>query len=350
MDNAPDKMQNITEDKGKGYAFNPYRGFYSIDPKEEAEKSVAAASGKLGNALLTYYGLSLVIAYASKATLSLLASLQRMFFSGVSLPFDMISDSLGMLSQVLCLFLPFFFFLGPKDKGRQITLGTPKFVPTVTAVIMTLGVAVVGSAAADAMSAFFSLFRVQLIYPSYTVGVTPAALAMTLVQVVIVPAVLEEVVFRGIVMQSLRHLGDTFALVASSFAFAILHGNPLQIPYAFLMGIAIGYFVLITGSLWTGIIAHLVNNLVTVLLSVLSVVAGKNYSVEVNVIFFVIIAAALCCFIISAKKGRLIFHLSHRDAMITLSDQLTILFSRWQVAFASAVALFLMIAKYVKVG
>ena len=74
---------------------------------------------------------------------------------------------------------------------------------------------------------------------------------------VVLPAFIEEIVFRGAIMQSLRRFGDGFALLVSSVLFAVVHGNFVQAPYAFLMGLVIGYFVLRTGSLWAGIFIHL---------------------------------------------------------------------------------------------
>ena len=40
-----------------------------------------------------------------------------------------------------------------------------------------------------------------------------------------------------------------------------------QFPNAFLMGLVIGYFVVKTNSIWTGIVIHFVNNALSVLVS-----------------------------------------------------------------------------------
>ena len=90
------------------------------------------------------------------------------------------------------------------------------------------------------------------------------ALLMYIISLTIIPAVLEELVFRGVVMQSLRRFGDGFALVVSAILFGLIHGNLIQFIPAFLAGIAIGYFVMRTGSILTGILIHLANNAIVI--------------------------------------------------------------------------------------
>lgn len=76
----------------------------------------------------------------------------------------------------------------------------------------------------------------------------------------IIPPLVEEFAMRNILMQSLRKYGNVFAILASAFAFGIFHGTPTQIPFAFLCGLFIGYAVIATESIWTGVIIHAIVN------------------------------------------------------------------------------------------
>lgn len=87
----------------------------------------------------------------------------------------------------------------------------------------------------------------------------------------LLPAVLEEMLFRGVILQSLRRFGDGFALAVSSILFGLCHGNFIQTPNAILMGVAIGYFVLRTGSLLTGMVIHFVNNALAITATIVGV-------------------------------------------------------------------------------
>ena len=67
--------------------------------------------------------------------------------------------------------------------------------------------------------------------------------------VAIVPALVEEFMFRGVILNFLRKHGDGFALITSSFLFGLVHGNFVQIPFAFIVGLTCGFIVIKTGSI-----------------------------------------------------------------------------------------------------
>jgi sodium transport system permease protein len=77
----------------------------------------------------------------------------------------------------------------------------------------------------------------------------------------LVPAVCEELAFRGFILSGLRHMGSKWgAIVISSLLFGVTHGILQQSISAVLVGIVIGYVVVQTGSLLPGIVFHLVYN------------------------------------------------------------------------------------------
>lgn len=117
-------------------------------------------------------------------------------------------------------------------------------------------------------SIFISLTRasgIELTAPEYTVPDSFGGRLIYAVAIAVVPALVEEFAVRGVVMQPLRRYGDKFAIVASAAVFAILHGNLVQAPFAFIAGIGIGYAVCISGSVWTGVIIHFCNNFYSVI-------------------------------------------------------------------------------------
>lgn len=98
---------------------------------------------------------------------------------------------------------------------------------------------------------------------------TPAALAVDLFAMTLCPAVLEELLFRGAVLQGLRPAGERTALVLSALFFMVSHSAPAQWIPAFGAGLLFGWMALATGTLRWGILAHFVYNLFTAL-SILS--------------------------------------------------------------------------------
>ena len=54
----------------------------------------------------------------------------------------------------------------------------------------------------------------------------------------------------------------------SSLFFGVLHGEPLLVANAFVIGLILGYVYVATGSLWASMILHAMNNVVAYLLMV----------------------------------------------------------------------------------
>lgn len=73
----------------------------------------------------------------------------------------------------------------------------------------------------------------------------------------------EELLFRGGVMNSLHRAGHgaRATIVWSAVLFGVFHLNPAQIPFAFLLGLLLGWLYYRTGSLLPGILCHFINNL-----------------------------------------------------------------------------------------
>ena len=92
----------------------------------------------------------------------------------------------------------------------------------------------------------------------------PSALAVVLA-VVIVPALCEEIFFRGLVYTGLRYqFGPKAAIVGSALLFAAAHFNPWKFPALFLLGLFLAALVHWTHSLYPALIAHATNNALSV--------------------------------------------------------------------------------------
>lgn len=89
----------------------------------------------------------------------------------------------------------------------------------------------------------------------------------TLLSVAVAAPLLEETICRGVVLGSLRErYGVVAAWVLSSAFFGVLHVQPLLVVNAFVLGLIFGFVYLATDSLWSVIILHALNNLVSYLL------------------------------------------------------------------------------------
>lgn len=83
--------------------------------------------------------------------------------------------------------------------------------------------------------------------------------------IAVVPALVEEVLFRGIVFGMLRPVaGRVETIVVTTVAFAILHLSPMSLPHLLLLGAIFGLIREVTGSVVPAMAAHLVHNALVV--------------------------------------------------------------------------------------
>lgn len=122
-------------------------------------------------------------------------------------------------------------------------------------------------------------------------------LVLFVLMFVIFPAVLEEVLFRGILLSRLRKLGDGFAVVLSSVIFALMHHDLVSMPGVFLFGLLFGYATILSNSLIPAIAMHFLNNSIAVLFLWLERhgVSGTVEILAVALLFFGITSLAGIC-------------------------------------------------------
>lgn len=83
----------------------------------------------------------------------------------------------------------------------------------------------------------------------------------SILTIAIAAPLLEEIVFRGIVLQGfLKRYSPVKAIFWSAVIFGTVHLNPWQFIPAFSLGLIIGWLYWKTGSLIPGIVVHFINN------------------------------------------------------------------------------------------
>ena len=120
-------------------------------------------------------------------------------------------------------------------------------------------------------------------YPQFpqTQSGTPTSLVLNLVSTAVLPALLEEMVMRGYVLGALRRYGDKLAVILSAALFGLIHGNVLQLPFAFVLGLVFGWLVVQTGSIWPSVVLHFGNNAMAVLLDYVELAVGSSTAATV---------------------------------------------------------------------
>ncbi|MDP7341439.1 MAG: CPBP family glutamic-type intramembrane protease [Candidatus Thalassarchaeum sp.] len=86
-------------------------------------------------------------------------------------------------------------------------------------------------------------------------------LVLSFVSMVIAAPVVEEILFRGYILDAIRKIhGDTVAVLGSAGLFGLLHLEPYVVGMAALGGVIYGWIRIKTGSLWPSIVSHMAWN------------------------------------------------------------------------------------------
>lgn len=82
-----------------------------------------------------------------------------------------------------------------------------------------------------------------------------------ILKVVILAPVIEELIFRGVIMHGLMRNNSKFtAVFVSALLFALFHLNPWQFPATFVLGLLLGILMLRTRNIYLCILGHAINN------------------------------------------------------------------------------------------
>lgn len=94
----------------------------------------------------------------------------------------------------------------------------------------------------------------------------------------VMPAIMEELFFRGALQGLLRPCGSAAAIFGPALLFALLHLDPIQSLTALVCGVFLGWLAERSGSILPGMLLHFVNNCLAFLSLYLRFYAPNNIS------------------------------------------------------------------------
>ena len=170
------------------------------------------------------------------------------------------NELLSTLLSVLCLVIPYGFFLRPSVTRQPLPFSRPAPGIIRPALLLGMGVATLGNLLSSLLKTCLGQagWEIAPMEPAFTSN--PLLNLVVLLGVTLSAALSEELVFRGLLLQSLRPWGDGFAILLSAAVFSLSHSSLLQSFPAFLSGLVFGYVTVVSRSLWPSILAHLCYN------------------------------------------------------------------------------------------
>ncbi len=136
-------------------------------------------------------------------------------------------------------------------------------------------------------------------------GVT---LILFIIQYTLLPAILEEQLFRNVLLGRLRKYGDGFAILFSSFIFALMHHNIVTFPGIFLLGVLFSVVTIRSKSLIPATVMHFLNNAIATGASYLEQYADPSVTNRVMTFLFALevvsLAVTLIWLVVSHYQAR----------------------------------------------
>jgi len=210
--------------------------------------------GRLGFALLAYYAIAAAAQFAVQWAVSAWAP--QWLETGWYAP------ALAFI-PMYCIAFPVFLGLLPKAPQREL-LPEKQRIPArelFPIFLMCLGILYPGNLVgqgADAVlrSAFHTAGNSNALE---TMAIESDTWAFALLAVILAP-VLEELVFRKLLLDRMRTIDRPSALFFSALAFGLFHSNVIQFFYAFGVGILFGVIYIRTGRIRYSIVFHVLVN------------------------------------------------------------------------------------------
>ncbi|MEG1104652.1 MAG: CPBP family intramembrane glutamic endopeptidase [Oscillospiraceae bacterium] len=133
---------------------------------------------------------------------------------------------------------------------------------------------------------------------------TLSARIIYFVAMCVAPAILEEILVRGLMQGMLTRWGPWFAILVSSTLFTLLHTNIIAMPGIFALSVVLGLCAWCTGSVLPGMILHFANNTVAyfVLLAQQNTDFAPMQAIMVYLIVVVTVSALIAIALIISGK------------------------------------------------
>lgn len=265
-----------------------FRNTYGIKSYEEYREkhNFKRACKAVGICFLLSFGIMMFVNIAIIAVNTVLAS----FSMGGIMDDPAIQQAFQIFFSILVFFLPFVII--PKCFSYRISdlvpLGKPKkgtFLP-----LFCFGVAFCSFAniATNYAAMFFESIGIDY---NVDFGDNPKGIfgfLLTLISTVAVPSLVEEFALRGITQGILKKYGEGFAIISASIVFGLMHRNFQQMPFAFLVGIVLGYVTVKSGTLWVAVAIHAFNNGISVIMDYLGDIISVTSQNMIYTVFLVI--------------------------------------------------------------
>jgi membrane protease YdiL (CAAX protease family) len=134
--------------------------------------------------------------------------------------------------------------------------------------------------------------------------------------------------FRGAIMGHLRKYGDLSAIIVSAFLFGVVHGNLIQMPFAFILGLYLGYVAVKTRNIVYPMLIHAVNNGVATIVNYIADSLGETGEIIVGLVYTaMVVGLGIIGLIILIKNRKMDYPLREEQGIFPAGKKFGIMLS-----------------------
>lgn len=232
---------------------------YGITPKAQQKGEIRRAANCIGAAYAFIFIFDWLLLYFAKNSYSFA------HFISIVANDEVYSELFQIGFSLLAFLFPYMLALSLSGRGSSVlNFKKPIKGRALPLVLMGVGVCQIGELATNMFATAMEGLGSAPVYNEVTYGKSPYAVALAIVSTAVVPALVEEFAVRGVAMGILRRFSDGFAIIVSAIIFGLMHGNLVQAPFAFIVGLGLGFVAIKGGSVWLAVLVHFINNLFAV--------------------------------------------------------------------------------------
>ncbi len=173
------------------------------------------------------------------------------------------ADIISNLLSLICIYavgMPAFIAIAkplPRVTPYREKMPTGKFI---AGICVSFFFMMAGSYISNIFITFFSAVKGEALQNPVEDMVSDNSIWVTILFMVIIAPILEELLFRKLLCNKLLPLGEGYAIFISAAVFGAIHGNFFQFAYAFLLGALFALIYVKTGKLIYSTIYHMLIN------------------------------------------------------------------------------------------
>lgn len=267
--------------------------------KKTVLSNIKHESNLIGATLIAYIVFTLALGVFISVFLNVIAGWDiNELYTFISNPQNSALIQGGMLFIGLALPFLIYIYIHRLPIGDMIPLHKLRKGEFAPMFFVGLGVLMVSGYIENLISSKFSLTGANFSYNTLSFGTTIGEFLISLLCMTFIPALVETLVFNGIILQVFRRRGgDAFALLFSSALYALLFCNFAEMPGAFFSSVVLGYMVIFSGSLLPAISIRLAERLLFVVITQLGFVISGSLEtiayIDIAVTILLVAAAVL---------------------------------------------------------